>query len=86
MMEYLRKVKDLFKSFMEYTITQISKEENSKADALARLASAIDTSLTRLILMKFLPSPSINEKESSKVNLVATSGSWMDPIINYLKK
>ena len=35
--------------------------------------------------MEFLPSPNINEKVSGKVSLVATSGSWMDPIINYLK-
>ena len=75
MMEYIGKVKDLLQSFVEYTIIQFSREENSKADALARLASATDTSLTKVIPMKFLPSPSINENENGKVSLVATSGS-----------
>ena len=59
-MEYLGKAKDLLESFVEYTITQILREENSKVDALARLALATDTSLTRLILVEFLPSSSIN--------------------------
>ncbi|KAK9175127.1 hypothetical protein WN944_027133 [Citrus x changshan-huyou] len=47
------KVKGLLESFVEYTVIQISREENSKADALARLASATDTSLTKLIPMEF---------------------------------
>ena len=85
MMEYLGKVKDLLESFIEYTMAQISKEENSKANAFTMLASATDTSLTKFIPMKFLSSSSINEKESGKVSLVAINGSWMDPIIDYLK-
>ncbi|KAH9671556.1 BED-type domain-containing protein [Citrus sinensis] len=66
MMEYLRNVMGLLESFMEYTIIQISKEENSKANSLAGLASATDTSLNRLIPLEFLPRLSINEKESGK--------------------
>ena len=41
MMEYFGKVKGLLESFMEYTVTQISKEENSKAYALTRSASTL---------------------------------------------
>ena len=54
MMEYLRKVKGLLENFVEYTVIQISTEENSKTNALARLASATDTSLTKLIPMEFV--------------------------------
>lgn len=53
MMEYLRKVKGLLENFVEYTVIQISREENSKTNALARLASITDTSLTKLIPMEF---------------------------------
>ena len=74
MMEYIGKVKDLLENFVEYIIAQISREENSKADALPRLASATDTSLTRLIPMKFLPSSSINEKESGEVSSLPQVG------------
>ena len=35
--------------------------------------------------MEFLLNSSINENESGKVSLIATSGSWMDLIIDYLK-
>ena len=75
MMEYLRNVKGLLESFVEYTIIQISKEENSKANSLTGLALATDTSLNRLIPLEFLPRLSINEKESGKVSLIATSES-----------
>lgn len=68
MMEYLGKVKGLLVNFVEYIIIQILREENSKIDALARLASANDTSLTKPIPMEFLPRPSINEKENGKRN------------------
>lgn len=70
MVECLGKVKELFKSFEWYTITQISIKENSKADVLARLASATDTSLTKHNLIDFLPRPSICQGENNKVNLV----------------
>lgn len=67
MMKYIKKVKELFKSFEGYTITQVSREENSKADAFARLASATDMSLTKLIPIKFLSIPSIYQKEIAKL-------------------
>ena len=38
MLAYLQKVRELLMNFVEYTITQVSREENSKDDALARLA------------------------------------------------
>lgn len=50
--------------FVVYNITQVSRKENSKADALARLASAIDANLTRLIPIEFLQNPSTNNEEN----------------------
>lgn len=64
MMEYFEKFKDMLENFVRYIITQISREKNSKTDALARLASTYDTSLTKLIPMEFLRRPSIDKEEN----------------------
>ena len=85
MLVYLQKVKKLLMNFGEYTITQVSMEENSKAYALARLALATDASLNGLILVEFLQNPSINHEENKEINLMNTIGSWTDLIISYLK-
>lgn len=64
MLAYLQKVRELLMDFVVYNITQVSRKENSKADALARLASAIDANLTRLIPIEFLQNPSTNNEEN----------------------
>ncbi|KDO37482.1 hypothetical protein CISIN_1g047935mg [Citrus sinensis] len=87
MMEYLRNVKGLLESFVEYTIIQISKEENSKANSLTGLALATDTSLNRLIPLEFLPRLSINEKESGKFPILIRSKKNYEQILsNFLEK
>ena len=85
MLAYLQKVRELLMNFVEYTITQVSREENSKADALARLALAIYVGLNGLIPVEFLRNPSINHKENKEIKLVNTIETWIDPIISYLK-
>ena len=85
MLAYLQMVKELLMNFVEYTITQVSREENNKGDALARLASTTNLGLNGLIPTEFLQNLSINHEESKEINLVNTIRSWMDPIITYLK-
>ena len=85
MLVYLQKVKKLLMNFVEYTISQVSREENNKVDALTRLASATDAGLNELILVEFLQNPSINHEDNKEINLVNTIGSWMDPVIGCLK-
>lgn len=43
MMAYLSKVKDFLAQFDRYSIQQVSREKNSNADALAKLASTKET-------------------------------------------
>ena len=78
-------VRELLINFVEYTITQVSREENNKVDALPRLASTTYAGLNGLIPVEFLQNPSINHEENKEINLVNTIGSWIDPIISYLK-
>ena len=78
MLAYLQKVKELLMNFIEYRITQVLKKKKSKADALARLASAMDACLNRLIIVEFLQNLSINHEENKKINLVKQLGAeWI---------
>ena len=59
------------------------RTENSQADALAKLATASQEDLGRLIAVEYLPEPlvSIDNGEGSPV---MSEPSWMDPIWDYL--
>ncbi|XP_062104426.1 uncharacterized protein LOC133815626 [Humulus lupulus] len=74
----LQKVTDLRSHFRQFELTQVPREKNQKADALAKLASA--GGCTR--------QSSISISRSSKDMEVYSSSSepecWMDPIIRYL--
>lgn len=64
MLAYLHKVKELLTYFIWYTITQVSREENNRSYAFAKLASTINADLTRLTPIVFLQNLSINHEES----------------------
>ena len=61
------------------------RSQNTKADALARLASAKDTDQLKVIPVETLDSPSIQTKEPLTVNYATTKDSWMTLVIQYLK-
>ena len=54
MLAYLDKVKNISRKIKDFKISQIPREENKKADALANLASAFDFILDRSIHLEFL--------------------------------
>ncbi|GKD72312.1 reverse transcriptase domain-containing protein, partial [Tanacetum coccineum] len=63
MVQYLNKVKTLAKSFEEFSIKQIPRSENKKADALSKIASTSFAHLNKQVLVEELKEKSINEKE-----------------------
>ncbi|XP_058076379.1 uncharacterized protein LOC131224960 [Magnolia sinica] len=63
---------------------QIPRAENSWADALAKLASATEGKIPRIIPVEFIEHPSINQTEKKTVNPVDDTPSWMDLIYDYL--
>ncbi|CAL9024100.1 unnamed protein product, partial [Prunus brigantina] len=67
--------------FKTYHIRQIPRSENSHADALSRLASAIDDRIGRHVPVEVLARRSTTEAD---VNTVRQDPSWMDPIHAYL--
>ncbi|KAK0592090.1 hypothetical protein LWI29_013139 [Acer saccharum] len=82
MSAYLTKVKQLQSTFDEFTIQQIPRSENARADALASLGSTT-TSGSKLIPIVQLMSPTIQEAEV--LAPVDHGRSWMEPIFNYLQ-
>ncbi|GJT94753.1 reverse transcriptase domain-containing protein [Tanacetum coccineum] len=85
MVQYLNKVKTIAKSFNEFSIKQIPRSENKKADALSKIASTSFAYLSKQVLVEELKEKSINEKEI--LNVVEEEGNtWMTPICEYLAK
>ena len=82
MSAYLIKAKHLQSTFDEFSIEQIPRSENARADALASLGStAINGS--KSVPIVHLMAPSIQETEI--LAPVDNSRSWIEPIFNYLQ-
>ena len=82
MKRYLALTNQLISNFDDVKITQVPREENSKADKVTRLALS-ETSERRpglLMMVQYLLSI-----ERIDVNYVQSEESWMDPIITYIK-
>ncbi|KAI5325535.1 hypothetical protein L3X38_034609 [Prunus dulcis] len=81
MYTYLSTAHQLLRSFQAYEIKQIPRGENSHADALARLASAINDKVGRKVPVEILAQPSTVTSEACAVRYEDT---WMSPIYSYL--
>uniref|UniRef100_A0A2N9EFP7 Uncharacterized protein n=1 Tax=Fagus sylvatica TaxID=28930 RepID=A0A2N9EFP7_FAGSY len=79
MTKYLKLVRNAMKWFDEVMLVQVPREQNTEADALAKLASS-DEATDQYIEVQH--SPSHLEEEISPINV---SNSWMTPIVNYLE-
>ncbi|PON59713.1 hypothetical protein PanWU01x14_157700, partial [Parasponia andersonii] len=84
MIAYLKKVQQLFLTFSTYDIQLLPRTKNTRADALAKLASTKDAELLKVVPVEFLISPSI-EEEPQVIMPVDEEPSWMDPIIRYMQ-
>ena len=83
MILYLQKVRDLLKKFVLVQVKHVPRAENSRADALAKLATASQEDLGRSTPVEYLAEPSI-DPYSMVVASVEFVPSWMDPIWNYI--
>ena len=79
MILYLQKVRDLLKKFVLVQIKHVPRAENSRADALEKLATASQEDLGRSTVVEYLAEPSI-DPYSMVVAPVGSVPSWMDPI------
>ncbi|GJY96952.1 reverse transcriptase domain-containing protein [Tanacetum coccineum] len=84
MIKYLEKVKSLVSGFASFSISQVPRSKNKKADALSKIASTSFAHLSKQILVEILKEKSIHEVEVATV--VEEEGiTWITPIIEYLK-
>ena len=83
MILYLKRVRDLMKKFVLVQVRHIPRTENSRADALAKLAKASQEDLSRSTPVEYLAEPSI-DLYGVEVALIRSVPSWMDPIWDYI--
>ena len=83
MILYLKKVWELLKKFVRVQVRHIPRAENSRADALAKLATTSQEDLNRLTPIEHLSEPSI-DLNNEEVSPIMSEPSWMDPIWDYL--
>ncbi|GJT75061.1 reverse transcriptase domain-containing protein [Tanacetum coccineum] len=83
MIKYLEKVRTLASTFKEFSIKQVPRGENKKADALSNIASTSFAHLSKQVLVEELKEKSIDEKEVLAV-LEEEGRTWMTPIHEYL--
>ena len=79
MILYLQKVRDLLKKFVLVQVKHVPRAENSRADALAKLATASQEDLGRSTPVEYLAESSIN-LYSMVVAQVGSKPTWMEPI------
>jgi len=80
--KYLMKVQNLAEKFKFFEAIYVPREQNSRADLLAKLASTKRLGNNRTVIQEVVASPST---ESQEVLVVGTEvEGWMTPIIKYL--
>ncbi|GJR45418.1 reverse transcriptase domain-containing protein [Tanacetum coccineum] len=84
MVKYLEKVKSLVSGFAKFSISQVPRSKNKKADALSKIASTSFAHLSKQVLVKILKEKSIQEEEVATV-IEEEETTWMTPITKYLQ-
>ncbi|GJX20736.1 reverse transcriptase domain-containing protein [Tanacetum coccineum] len=83
MIRYREKVKTLTNSFKAFSIKQVPRSENKKADALSKIASTSFAHLSKQVLVEELKEKSISPMEVLAV-VEKEGDTWMTPIFMYL--
>ena len=82
MKRYLKLTNQLVSNFDDAMITQVPNEENSKTDEVDRLASSNSNEGRPRLYMEVQNLPCI---EGFNVSYVQSKGSWIDPIVTYIR-
>ena len=83
MILYLRKVRDILKKFVLVQVKYIPRAENSRADALEKLATASQKDLNKSTPVEYLAEPSI-DLYGGVFAQVGSKPTWMEPIWDYI--
>nr|GEZ62900.1 reverse transcriptase domain-containing protein [Tanacetum cinerariifolium] len=85
MIKYLDTAKGLVSGFKTFSISQVSRSKNKKADALSKIASTSFAHLSKQVLVEVLETKSITRKEVTAV-IEEEGPTWMTELVNYLKE
>jgi len=80
---YLERVRHLTQKFESFRFAHVPKEQNSRADLLAKLASTKRPGNNRSVIQETLKQPSIEQEEF--LFITEDFDSWMGDITRYLK-
>ncbi|XP_071920768.1 uncharacterized protein [Coffea arabica] len=78
---YVAKVHELRAQFKVFTLKQVSRSQNKRADALSKLASTSVGTLNKEVLVEVVRNRAYDQVEAAVIQVL---GSWMDPIVRYL--
>ncbi|GAU10720.1 hypothetical protein TSUD_425520, partial [Trifolium subterraneum] len=84
LLKYLEKVAKLIQKFESFKLLHVPRDQNGRADLLARLASTKRPGNNRSVIQETLARPSIDQEELLFVTEELES--WMGEIIRYLKE
>nr|GEW35090.1 reverse transcriptase domain-containing protein [Tanacetum cinerariifolium] len=85
MIKYLEIVKGLVSGFTTFSISQVPRSKNKKADALSKIASTSFPYLSKQVLVEVLETKSLAGKEITAV-IEEEGPTWMIELVDYLKK
>nr|GEW97108.1 reverse transcriptase domain-containing protein [Tanacetum cinerariifolium] len=85
MINYLEIAKGLVSRFKTFSISQVPRSRNKKADTLSKIASTSFAHLSKQVLVEVLETKSITGKEVTAV-IEEEGPSWMTKLVNYLKE
>nr|GEZ75103.1 reverse transcriptase domain-containing protein [Tanacetum cinerariifolium] len=85
MIKYLEIAKSLVSGFKTFSISQVPRSKNKKADALSKIASTSFAHLSKQVLVEVLETKSITGKEVATV-IEEEGPTWMTKLVNYLKE
>ncbi|XP_028063793.1 uncharacterized protein LOC114267011 [Camellia sinensis] len=81
---YMKTANSLLSEFDHHELNQITRDQNTHVDALACLASTINSEVKRTIEVGFILELSISSSEPVQANIIEPGPSWMDPIAAFL--
>ena len=86
MQGYLSQVKCLQSGFDSFDLLHISRNGSAHVDSLAMLATSSAQNLPQVILVEDSYKPTETSKETTRIHQIRARPSWMDSIMQFLKK
>ncbi|XP_027166642.1 uncharacterized protein LOC113766677 [Coffea eugenioides] len=78
---YVAKVHELRTQFKVFTLKQVPRSQNKRADALSKLASTSVGTLNKEVLVEVVRNRAFDRVNAAVIQVMS---SWMDPVVRYL--